>query len=693
MRRKGQTAMNSPVSKKALRIVLLGRPGAGKSSLLGALAAATPVDASPLRLIDSGNVLGELRRQVESHQVQPTLTAEQVVAYLVTFNTQVDSQPATTTVLLVDCDDGAVQQLFQTEADDFDPLVNEIRRADAIVLAVPTNEATEPEIVQLNRLLIHLEEIRGSALLAGGLPVFLTLTKCDLLVHKDDTTPVWGQRIGEQLRVLDQHFQSFRRQRGGAGVSAFGQVDLQPALATSSLPSPHTFGTPELFGRCLEYAAWYRQSKKRSTWRLLGAAVLLVGLVAGLIAFANFPPSIPSLADREAIRSAVDQEVQWYEKQTMRGKALEQFVGYVPKATGKVPWPSWSKEVDDLLSEARRHTHDPEEPLPGADTATYQVLRESKEVNAVRGEWQAIAEKLQQEVELVSALGMVPPRPERPALLQVPAEFKADQSGDRLRELAQAYPQYKDWSLREIPDPVRRELDAAAEASANNLMKAGQQEILAQLDRLSKGGPENPELWRQLNDWLVSPKELQAWRELIMLLTGLYEPPPDDPIARLKAFLDKSQYDIELRELVLKIPNALNVRPAGKLVIYHGDGGVSFKQLGDGRPSEAEKVTRCTFVPEGGESVTYRLNYRPGDNLWAVLPLKTADGQELIFTWSVCRSQVFQFERLSRLPRLHKKNQLATDGTLAQDVALTVAVGQVPQLPDLIPVVDSSKIK
>src|SRR5262249_24405285 len=155
--------------------------------------------------------------------------------------------------------------------------------------------------------------------------------------------------------------------------------------------------------------------------------------------------------------------------------------------------------------------------------------------------------------------------------------------------------------------------------------QAGKNEVLAELERLSMGGQETPELWRQLNDWLSPPakdvpqarRDLETWRELTMLLMGLYEPPADDPIARLKAFLDKSQHDIELRELVLKIPNALDVQPAGKLVIYHGDGGVSFKQLGDGRPSEAEKVTRYTFVPEGGESVTYRLNYRPGDNLWA----------------------------------------------------------------------------
>jgi hypothetical protein len=147
-----------------------------------------------------------------------------------------------------------------------------------------------------------------------------------------------------------------------------------------------------------------------------------------------------------------------------------------------------------------------------------------------------------------------------------------------------------------------------------------------------------------------------------------------------------------LQRLVLKIPDALKVTPAGKLTIFHGTGEeiratLTFKQWGEPLYDPDDKASRYTFVPEGGETLTYRLAYRPGDFLWAELPLRTDDKQERLFTWSLCRSQVFQFERLVRPPRLHRKDQIATRGELAQDVVLTVPVGIVPRLPDLIPVV------
>jgi hypothetical protein len=52
---------------------------------------------------------------------------------------------------------------------------------------------------------------------------------------------------------------------------------------------------------------------------------------------------------------------------------------------------------------------------------------------------------------------------------------------------------------------------------------------------------------------------------------------------------------------------------------------------------------------------------------------------------------VFQFERLERPPRLHRKDQVATEGELAEGVTLSVAVGFVPRLPDLLPVVKLAK--
>ena len=46
---------------------------------------------------------------------------------------------------------------------------------------------------------------------------------------------------------------------------------------------------------------------------------------------------------------------------------------------------------------------------------------------------------------------------------------------------------------------------------------------------------------------------------------------------------------------------------------------------------------------------------------------------------------------LLRPPRLHAKDQPANEGELMQEIHLTVAVGIVPRLPDLIPVVKLSR--
>jgi hypothetical protein len=62
--------------------------------------------------------------------------------------------------------------------------------------------------------------------------------------------------------------------------------------------------------------------------------------------------------------------------------------------------------------------------------------------------------------------------------------------------------------------------------------------------------------------------------------------------------------------------------------------------------------------------------------------------EEWVFTWSRCRSEVYQFERLSREPRLHRKDQKTTEGKLAEGVTLTVTQGSgIPSMPDLVPVV------
>ena len=54
-----------------------------------------------------------------------------------------------------------------------------------------------------------LEQTRGQRSEVGGLPVYLVLTKCDLLAQKDDSSISWIDRIEERKRKVDRGFQEF----------------------------------------------------------------------------------------------------------------------------------------------------------------------------------------------------------------------------------------------------------------------------------------------------------------------------------------------------------------------------------------------------------------------------------------------------------------------------------------------------
>jgi hypothetical protein len=78
------------------------------------------------------------------------------------------------------------------------------------------------------------------------------------------------------------------------------------------------------------------------------------------------------------------------------------------------------------------------------------------------------------------------------------------------------------------------------------------------------------------------------------------------------------------------------------------------------------------------------LTYKPGERLWASLPLR----DDWMLTWARDRSSMYQFESLLRPPRLHKKDEPNTAGSLQEGVRVIIKPADgVPRVPDLMPVV------
>jgi hypothetical protein len=221
---------------------------------------------------------------------------------------------------------------------------------------------------------------------------------------------------------------------------------------------------------------------------------------------------------------------------------------------------------------------------------------------------------------------------------------------------------------------------------------------MAHLREASPGGPETPKTWQTIRPWLADPADLSAWRVLARLLLYLSDPERTnlDPVADLAAFLARDRFDLSLKGLTLEIPDAVKLRPDGELVIYQVES-ASKKEVSlpfvvtDKRRDAQRGVTVYNLRPKDGSALTYR----PGDDLNAELPVRDPDDRAMRLTWGRGRSQVYQFEHLTREPRLHARNAEAATGQIEPAVRLQVAPGQgtIPRVPDLVPVVKLEKGK
>jgi GTPase SAR1 family protein len=284
------------------RIVLFGASGTGKSSLLGALAQAEPA-ALGAQLIETSGGLAELqKRAYENKQIA---TQDEVTPYQVALQGETQAEAT-----LIDSN-GRVAQAYlagERALDDGGPLAASLQDADAVVLTVAPDEKAQQTFGQFTDLLRAFEQQRGRRNEIAGLPVFLVLTKCDLLARPGDTADAWAQRIDKAKQKLGAEFKEFF-----GHAAPFGAIDLhveacaikRPALSDSSARPREPFGVAELFRDVLAAAFAFHQEWAGAERRLHRAVVGLVALIAlmGLIA-AGFFLSLPS-AELGALENAI----------------------------------------------------------------------------------------------------------------------------------------------------------------------------------------------------------------------------------------------------------------------------------------------------------------------------------------------------------------------------------------------------
>jgi hypothetical protein len=359
----------------ALRIVLFGMTDAGKSSLLGALAQAaqTQEQAFNGRLTDRSQGLAELQQRL--YEERPRETLEEVVPYPVAVES---FGPGGTRVareaILYDCD-GRVANDLLSRHDNFNTdgaLARAILQADTLVLVVDAaagSAVLDRDFAQFGDFLHLLEQNRGQRSDVGGLPVFLVLTKCDLLAQKTDNSAGWMDRIEERKRQVGTRFQEFLSQQAERGPLPFGRVELnlwatavkRPALADAPARPREPYGVAELFRQCLDSADGFHERRLRAGRRLnytVGIAATVAGFMVlfSLLLFFTGPSRAVSELDR-AIRSyrtaAADAGPEGYKEPEEEIKRLESFKEN-PEVFKELS-PEVREYVDSKLAELRAY--------------------------------------------------------------------------------------------------------------------------------------------------------------------------------------------------------------------------------------------------------------------------------------------------------------------------------------------------
>lgn len=310
-------AETGAASALPLRVVVLGMPGAGKSSLIGALSqvAATQEDRRHGHPTNDGHAVAELR--CRSCPDSPPESLDEIVPCDSKLEACSKLGVSRLQAVFVDCDGRAANAVL-SRANSISVSENESRLAKTIVEAetlILVMDASEQNLdstaSEFARFLRLLQQGRGERSEVGGLPVFLVLSKCDLLAHHADNSQRWHDRIDASKQHLARCFAECLAHQPGQKWQ-FGGLDLhicatavkRPRLVDIEKEPQELFGVNELLRLNLALSRSYHRRVRRSEVLLrwvAGATVTWVAVMSCLAIALVFtrPVGRPSgLADR-----------------------------------------------------------------------------------------------------------------------------------------------------------------------------------------------------------------------------------------------------------------------------------------------------------------------------------------------------------------------------------------------------------
>jgi GTPase SAR1 family protein len=392
------------------------------------------------------------------------------------------------------------------------------------------------------------------------------------------------------------------------------------------------------------------------------------------------------LADIAAMQAASATITDSYRQLAARANAL------VAALDSPAPdWTKWSNETAALFREAEAMQFSPETAfrdsvaLPGAPAATHRSVLSFPTVVQARESWTSAKATLELMNDLAVATGLIN-ESHRPPALKLASSFAVGDAAAVLAEMRKSYPRLLEAS-GEAPAAIR----SALQSTWNSVAAAGRSEFANRSKSVAGSGSMTVQAMQTAASQFTSVEDLRVWRELTTLLSR-WLPSIGDPIASLTSFLNRQQFDIDLRGLRLTIPDELKdkrLRPNGQLVIsaQRADRSVatqSFRLADEGVRDPNRRATTFTFVSEGNGQLTIH----PGDIVWAEVDLRDTAGQTWKLSWwaNGIRNKLYQFDRLTLPPQVHRLDQKAEEGTPAMGVSLSFVPERAwPKSPDLLP--------
>ncbi|MFM7151826.1 MAG: hypothetical protein ACKO23_18515, partial [Gemmataceae bacterium] len=394
------------------------------------------------------------------------------------------------------------------------------------------------------------------------------------------------------------------------------------------------------------------------------------------------------LENADALRRAVQALRNWYLDSSDQAAQLWAFAKY--SSAEKILWTEWGQEVDKVLVPSRLPPFGEKDPIPGVrgDALTFAHASRFDRVVEARTTWESDRIRLGRLQQLCSALGFTPGTKDRPALLVMPSGVSLTEIKTRLKEIKTTFPDYpKAFDPGTVSDLINNLVRRTARRQYLNLLPSGQSEVLRHLVEPGSKNEETAAGWEVVQNWLKKPDSLEDWAEMARILLRLDNPSAIQPIPALSAFLSRAEMSIEIRSLNLVVPElrGLKPRPEARLILLAPatmrQPALAFEPSGEGSLDPDTRTWTFPYRCVEGEG---RLVFRPGDKLWAEVPLRGGTDR---LVWSQARSARYQFERLLLPPRIQPlQSPSITEGRILEDVRLELKPeGGVPSLPDLLP--------